>query len=134
MRRNISYHDLCCPKGQVKMKLTILTSGYSLMGTYTFSERFIVAPHASGNTRGSDFFPLIWKRFPLTLPISEKCKVKKHLWIVSYATEQVDSNTTNYYIPNCVFLLIKISTFNIFKILFDSVHFTFRIIVISGTC
>ena len=71
MRRNISYHDLCCPKGQVKMKLTILTSGYSLMGTYTFSERFIVAPHASGNTRGSDFFPLIWKRFPLTLPISE---------------------------------------------------------------
>ena len=29
-------------------------------------------PAASGNTNGSFFLPLIWKRLPLTFPISEK--------------------------------------------------------------
>ena len=33
-------------------------------------------PEPSGRTKGSAFFPFIWKRLPRTLPISEK-EIKK---------------------------------------------------------
>ena len=85
--------------------LLLLTSGNSLIGTYTFSDKLMLGPAASGNTNGSFFFPLIWNRLPLTLPISEK--KKKILTILSYSSTCNNSTRTYQYFEKWYLLISK---------------------------
>lgn len=48
------------------------TSGWSLVGTYNFSENVCTAPTPSGITSSSRWFPLWWNNANLTRLISEK--------------------------------------------------------------
>lgn len=48
----------------------LLTSGWSLTGTNTFSVRVVTSPSGSGNISGSFLCPFTWNKFDRTLAIS----------------------------------------------------------------
>lgn len=55
---------------EYSLSLSVLTSGCSRIGTYTFSFKVTGTPSGSGNCRGSFFTPFIWNKEALTFAIS----------------------------------------------------------------
>lgn len=102
------------------IKPKVLTSGNSLIGTYTFSDRVMFGPAASGNTNGSFFLPLIWKRFPLTLPISEN--LSEETPVNSFICNTVGRSCSKEPTFQFVLFLNRIQL-KIIKIIFYSVHY-----------
>ena len=74
----------------MQTRLLILTSGWSLTGTYTFSDRVNDGPWASGSCKGSLTPPLMWNKLDRTLLISVKKKGRRcYFLVIRYDTARL---------------------------------------------
>ena len=71
-------------KQKITKKQMKHTSGWSLDGTYSFSENVCTGPICSGNASSSRWFPLWWNNANLTRLISENAQVTNQIILKNY--------------------------------------------------